>query len=98
MGGISIFFNVGGKLQKIAKILAWIGIVFGGLMLLLGVLGLFTSENSSQNSAIVLIIYGVLMPVLSWISCLALYGFGQLIQDTQQIRWKMEKHWEEKEN
>lgn len=69
-----MFENVGGKIKFIATAVAWIGIissVIGGMILL-------TSKDT--------ILFGFLIitvgSIASWLSALTLYGFGQLIQNS----------------
>ena len=79
-----MFDNIGGKIKKLAQVICWIGIVFSvisGIVLMVnggnGILtGLFT------------IIAGCLA---SWISSFFAYGFGQLIENTDAIRYNTEK-------
>lgn len=94
-----MFTNVGKKLQKVALILFWIGII---LSIVLGIL-LMASGNVSVNTnfgydygaapqrvsgiipGIIVIIVGCLG---SWIGALAIYAFGQLVDDNHAMRGK----------
>ena len=73
-----MYRNVGGKIKMVAKVYAWIGIV---LSVLVGVILLF----SGSDSILVALIYIFLGPLLSWLSSLLLYGFGQLIDNTDRL-------------
>jgi len=84
-----MFNNIGHKIQVLAKVLCWIGIicwVITGLALMAGgssvtyrLNGEFVRANSGAGvvAGILTIIVGVLV---SWI------GFGQLVEDTHAIR------------
>ena len=81
-----MFNNIGHKIQVLAKVLCWIGIicwVITGLVLMAG--GEFVRANSGAGvvAGIMTIIVGVLV---SWIGSFLLYGFGQLVEDTHAIR------------
>ena len=81
-----MFNNIGHKIQVLAKVLCWIGIicwVITGLALMAGgssmtyrLNGEFVRANSGAG-------VGVLV---SWIGSFLLYGFGQLVEDTHAIR------------
>lgn len=90
-----MFNNIGHKIQVLAKVLCWIGIicwVITGLALMAGgssmtyrLNGEFVRANSGAGvvAGIMTIIVGVLV---SWIGSFLLYGFGQLVEDTHAIR------------
>lgn len=90
-----MFNNIGHKIQVLAKVLCWIGIicwVITGLALMAGgssvtyrLTGSYVTASSAAGVlvSIVTIIVGVL---LSWIGSFLLYGFGQLVEDTHAIR------------
>lgn len=69
-----MFDNVGGKIKAVAKVVTWVGIsasVISGFILMLqegtGVIGLFIMMIGS---------------LVSWISSLMTYGFGQLVENS----------------
>lgn len=90
-----MFNNIGHKIQVLAKVLCWIGIicwVITGLALMAGsssmtyrLNGEFVRANSGAGVVvgILTIVVGVLV---SWIGSLVLYAFGQLVEDTHAIR------------
>jgi len=94
-GGFFMFNNIGHKIQVLAKVLCWIGIicwVITGLALMAGsssmtyrLNGEFVRANSGAGvvAGILTIVVGVLV---SWIGSFLLYGFGQLVEDTHAIR------------
>ncbi len=83
-----MFTNIGGKIMGLAKFIAWVGII---LSIIYGVLAIVaTSQISSFSGGSINIGgYGVLGGILtmiiggiiSWLSSLVLYGFGQLVED-----------------
>lgn len=79
-----MYSNVGKKIQTLAKVIAWIGIIFS---LLLGGLELYGGINTYDYNmiinAIVIMIFG---PLLSWISAITLYGFGNLVESNSQMK------------
>lgn len=67
-----MFANVGGKIKAVAQVVTWIGIigsVIGGIALI------------STNFIAGLLTAGV-GSLLSWVSALALYGFGELVENS----------------
>lgn len=69
-----MFDNVGGKIKTVAKVVIWVGIsasVISGFILMLqedtGIIGLFIMMIGS---------------LISWISSLMTYGFGQLVENS----------------
>ncbi len=73
-----MFSNVGGKIKILAKITAWIGIVicviYGFVMLV-----------SVEDMALVGLLIMTVGSLLSWISALVLYGFGELVENSTII-------------
>lgn len=90
-----MFNNIGHKIQVLAKVLCWIGIicwVITGFALMAGsssmtyrLNGEFVRANSGASVVvgILTIVVGVLV---SWIGSFLLYGFGQLVEDAHAIR------------
>lgn len=94
-----MFSNIGGKIKGLAKFVCWAGIV---LSILLGILTMvgssqinysysYGSYNSSSSgmgilSGLLIIVVGGLS---SWLGSLALYGFGELIDNTSYIASKV---------
>ena len=73
-----MYDNVGGKIKGIAKAVAVIGIIAS----VLAGAGLALEDEDA-------IIFGLLIMILgsfvSWVSTLTLYGFGQLIENTDKL-------------
>ena len=100
-----MFDNIGHKIQKLAKVLCWIGIIFwvikgialiSTLSMTHKLTGSYVTSSSAADVLVsaVTIIAGVL---LSWIGSFLLYGFGQLVEDTHAIRENTEAKKESKE-
>ena len=88
-----MFRNIGKKIKVLAKVLCWIGIVFSAIMgILIMVIGPTALETAVPNgsafgglaivSGLLVIIFGALF---SWIGSFVLYGYGQLIDNSERI-------------
>ena len=73
-----MFKNIGGKIKWLAELLFEIGAVW---CIIAGIVLKFYLEF---NTAVCLLI-AVLGPVVAWISSWCLYGFGQLIENSDNI-------------
>lgn len=73
-----LFDNIGSKIKTLAQVLTWVGII---ISVIWGIVIMATDED--------LIFAGLMIAVFgslgSWISSFALYGFGQLIENTDNI-------------
>ena len=75
-----MFDNIGGKIKALAKVLCWIGIV---LFVISGIVTMLQEQSDQAVLAgILTIIVGCL---LSWIGSFFAYGFGQLIENTDEL-------------
>lgn len=90
-----MYKNIGRKIKAVAKFIGFSGI---GISIIAGLVLLFVS--SSQDEAIYIAI-GILVvllgSIISWASTIALYGFGQLVENTdilvqQNINIKVNYH------
>ena len=84
-----MFDNIGQKIMKLAKVICCIGII---LSVLSGIIMMVSgSRNSYGYSTGPNIIGGLLTIVLgslgSWVGSFFTYGFGQLIENTDSIRY-----------
>ena len=68
-----MFTNIGGKLKMVAQVFAWIGI---GASLLGGAVMIFSGGFLAG------LLVAALGALLSWISALAMYGFGELVENS----------------
>ena len=75
-----MFNNIGGKIKALAKVLCWIGIVFS----VIGGIAMMLSQQADQGVllGILTIVVGCLV---SWIGSFFAYGFGQLIENTDEL-------------
>lgn len=91
--GKRMFNNIGKKLMTLAKVLFWIvtacSVISGIVCMVAGgavssAAGIGAAAGAgSVLAGILVIVFGVL---LAWISNLGLYAFGQLVDDTHEIR------------
>ena len=66
--------NIGSKLQKLAKVICWIGIilsVIGGIVMI------------TQKQAVLGIVYIILGPLFSWIGSWTMYGLGLVVENVE---------------
>lgn len=76
-----MFSNIGNKLKTAAKILLWAGIAvsaIGGIAMIASG-SAFRSVNPMILPGLITMIGGAL---LAWISALGLYGFGELVENS----------------
>ena len=74
-GGFSMFDNIGSKIKSLAKICTWVGIIFSFLA---GFLMFATN-------AFVGILTIVVGSIAAWVGSFLLYGFGQLIENSDKL-------------
>lgn len=82
-----MFSNIGKKIKVYAQVLTWIGIIgftVWGLMIC------FSEGELSFVRGIVIAVSGSLG---SWLSCLCLYGFGQLVDNSDKLVRLLSKKW-----
>lgn len=85
-----MFDNIGGKIKTVATTIAWLGIIGS---IIIGIIIIAEANDSYYPSATetlsgwLVIIVGSLS---SWVSSFTLYGFGQLIENTDIISAKFE--------
>ncbi len=73
-----MFRNIGGKIKTLAQIITWLGIIAS-------VLGGFIVAAIDDDLIAVGLLIVVVGSLASWISSFLLYGYGQLIQNTDII-------------
>ncbi len=72
-----MFNNIGKKIKTLAEIICWLGIIFS---VLFGLGNIFSDKSGlSLFTGLFLMIVG---PLISWIGTFLLYGFGQLIENS----------------
>ena len=83
-----MFNNIGGKIKGFAKFICWLGIIASVIIAILNI----TTSVAVGNIAIGVLV-GVLIAVggvlVSWIGSFLLYGFGQLIENSDIIANKL---------
>ncbi len=70
-----MFGNIGGKIKALAQVITWIGII---VSILIGIITMSTSGPVG-------ILIAVAGSLISWISSFILYGFGQLIENSDEL-------------
>lgn len=68
-----MFTNIGTKIKTTAKVFAWVGIILSVLA------GVALTISAGFIGGILVAIVGSL---LSWVGSLALYGFGELVENS----------------
>lgn len=89
-----MFDNIGGKIKTVAKTIAWLGII-GSIIVGFSMIAeandsyyyYYHPSATETWSGWLVMIVGSLS---SWVSSLTLYGFGQLIENTDTISSEME--------
>ena len=76
-----MFDNIGGKIKTLAMVVTWVGIIAS-------VLSSFIFLVIDDDMFIIGGVVAVFGSLLSWASSLVLYGFGQLIENTDIIAKK----------
>ena len=84
-----MFDNIGGKIKSLAQVVCWIGIVCS---VLYGIILIVADEDLAFLGFVVMIIG----PLVSWVSSFTLYGFGQLVENTDQLVLNAEKPYSNK--
>ena len=86
-----MFDNIGSKIMKLAKVLCWLGIIASVIS---GIATIVSTSRSSYTAGAG-ILAGILIIVLgclfSWIGSFFTYGFGQLIENTDHIRYNTQR-------
>ena len=83
-----MFDDIGEKIQKVAKIIAWTNIVLsiiGGIVLFFCA---FIDIEYLWYLAFLAPVAVALGCIMAWLSAITLYGFGKLIEDVEAIRNK----------
>ena len=71
-----MFYDIGKKIKTLAKVVCWIGIigsVIGGIVMIA------TMGSVGVLSGLLTIVLGVLF---SWIGSFVLYGFGEMVENS----------------
>lgn len=73
-----MFDNIGGKIKTLAQVVTWIGIIASVIS---GIVLMSIAEEMIFVGLMVMI-FGALM---SWVSSFVLYGFGQLVENSDKL-------------
>ena len=73
-----MFNDIGGKIKTLATVTCWIGII-GSV-----IYGIVLTIEADPLAGIGLMVIGAL---ISWISCFVLYGYGELIDNTDATQY-----------
>lgn len=84
-----MFDNIGGKIKSLAQVVCWIGIVCS---VLYGIILIVADEDLAFLGFVVMVIGSL----VSWVSSFTLYGFGQLVENTDQLVLNAEKPYSNK--
>lgn len=85
-----MFDDIGTKMQKAAKTIAWIDIV---MSIIGGTVMLFAAIDDIEHLWFLIILAPVVVAigcVTAWLSVITLYGFGKLVEDVAAIRRQKE--------
>ena len=73
-----MFDNIGGKIKTLAKVGCWIGII---AFIITGIVLMAIDEDLILDG----ILTAVVGSLLSWVSSFVLYGFGQLVENSDTL-------------
>ena len=82
-----MFWNTGGKIKTIARVGLKICIILSVLGSIIGVLGSIELAENSEAAvwlALAFVLAGALTILICWIASLFVYGYGQLIEQSEQ--------------
>ena len=86
---MKIFDNIGGKIKAVAKVFFWIGTVISILFAVSFFLGYAQLKDYSSSAATGELITGILVlvlgPLATWLSVIMMYGFGQLVENSDVL-------------
>lgn len=83
-----MFNDVGEKIKKIAHVIFWIA---SGAYVLSGLFFFISGATAPSDNALLFHMIGgiciiLIGPLSAWISCCFIYGFGELISNTDSIK------------
>ena len=89
-----MFDNVGAKLMVIAKVFFWILAIGSAIGAIVFWVAAGNSRYQSGTYTALGFVSLIVGPLLAWLSSLGLYAFGQLVDDGQHTRAKVESIYE----
>ena len=88
-----MFSNIGGKIKTLAKIICWIGIILSvvtGVIMMIHRTDIVITTSSGAEAIVSPLIAGLTIIIVgcltSWIGAFFAYGFGQLIENSEEIK------------
>ena len=84
-----LFGNIGTKIKLVAKVLFWLGTIVSVLMAILYFVEALDSYFYAGEFLLIAVLWLVGGPVISWISSISTYGFGELIVQVTDIKDKL---------
>ena len=84
-----MFKNIGKKIMGLAKFITWMGF----LASIIGGIAMIVEDEDLIVPAVLVMVAGCLV---SWIACFMLYGFGQLIHNSEECKTLLMKISEQK--
>ncbi len=73
-----MFDNIGGKIKTLAQVVTWIGIIAS----VISGFAIMSIDEEMIFVGLMVMIFGALM---SWVSSFVLYGFGQLVENSDKL-------------
>ena len=87
-----MYNETGSKIKKLATVMAWIGIIFSFLVIIVPILMLASGSKPGNDPApewfVFVVIAGIVLGIVgafwSWLQYLLLAGYGELIEETSK--------------
>ena len=73
-----MFDNIGGKIKALAQVVTWIGIIAS----IISGIAIISIDDEMIFVGLMVMIFGALS---SWASSFVLYGFGQLVENSDKL-------------
>ncbi len=86
-----MFNNIGGKIKALAKVVTWLGIlgsVISGIVMISNANSYYRTNSALIWSGLLTIVLGSLF---SWLASFILYGFGELVDNSQHAADAMDQ-------
>lgn len=77
-----MFTNIGGKIKTLATVICWLGIIAS---IIAGLISFSSVVHTGDEVIIIGLLIMAAGSLLSWLGSMTLYGFGQLIERTEEI-------------
>lgn len=88
-----LFRNIGKKIKLITKVFFWVGVAISVIAaIVLFVLSLLPQYRPfSAQLAVAGIIWLIGGPIAMWLSCILVYAYGELVDNTSEIKDRLSK-------